>query len=220
MNYDLYNDDINKDLLDHFLQRGVVAVDTETTGLNMFRDEVCTIQLSDGIGKNIIVKINPHWIPENTKKLLENQHALKVFHHAPFDVSMLYQSLGIDTNNFHCLKVMSKIVRTYTDRHRIEDLTEEILGNKIDKSIRRSCWFVEKLSLTQEKYAIRDVVDIIDIYRRMDDLISWRGTLRSGFTCKEVHIKAQTAMQNIIPLLVSGYGSHDSNWDVGWIFKY
>ena len=220
MKYDLHHDDINKDLLDHFLQRGVIAVDTETTGLNMFRDDVCTIQLSDGIGKNVIVKINSNWIPEKTKKLLENKHALKIFHHAPFDVSMLYQSLGIDTRNFHCLKVMSKIVRTYTGRHQITDLSEELLGSKIDKEFRQSCWFVEKLSTAQEKYAVRDTVDIIDIYKKLDELIELRGRLRSGFTCKEVHARAQTVVQNIIPLLVSGYGSHDSNWDIGWIFKY
>jgi len=220
MKHTLYKKDLPDDVYGHLQQTSVIAVDIETTGLNLFRDEVCTVQISDGKGINLIIKIDPNWIPDNLRYILENENVLKVFHHAPFDVCVMHESLGILTKNFHCLKIMSKIVRTYTDQHRLKDLAQEILGHKLDKSSQQSCWFVDQLALEQEKYAIRDVADIIDIYKKLNEMIELRGTLRSGFKCSEIHKNAQEAMKNMIPLLVSGYGSPDNNWDLGWIFKH
>ena len=219
MKHTLYIKDLPDDIFDQLKSSIIIAVDIETTGLNLFRDEVCTVQLSNG-NVNLIIKIDPNWIPENLKLLLENEYVLKVFHHAPFDVSMLYQSMGINTRNFQCLKVLSKIIRTYTDQHRLKDLAQEMLGHKMDKSSQQSCWFVNELSTEQQKYAVRDVADIIEIYKKLHDMIELRGRLRSGFLCSEVHKNAQEAMRNMIPLLVSGYGSPDNNWDLGWLFKH
>lgn len=220
MKHTLFIKDLPDDVLTHLQKSRIISVDIETTGLNLHRDEVCTAQVSDGVGVNLIVKIDPNWIPSNLQSILENENVLKVFHHATFDVCLLHESLGINTKNFHCLKVMSRVVRTYTNQHGLQDLAQELLGVKMDKKFQQSCWFVDQLSSEQQKYAARDVVDIIDIYKRLSEMIELRGTLRSGYKCSELHENAQNAMKNMIPLLISGYGSPDNNWDVGWMFKH
>lgn len=222
MKYQIFNDDLPNDLLTRFRQEQLLAVDVETTGLNMFRDEVCTIQISDGVSNNIIIKINikNYLVPGNLKSILENKNVRKVFHNAPFDVCMIYQSLNINVNNFQCLKVMSKIVRTYADKHGLKDLAEEFGIEKINKFIQQSCWFGDGLSPDQEKYAIKDVIYIVHLYDKLHQMIKRRGQLRSGLSCSDLHENAQEAMRNMIPLLTSGYGSPDNNWDLGWLFRH
>ena len=219
-NFKLFQEDINEELLEYYRNTGLIAIDTELTGLNLFRDKVATIQISDGIGNDTIVQMSRQgWIAENIKKLLENNAVRKVFHHALLDVSMIQQDLGITVRNFRCTKIASKIVRTYTDKHGLKDLSEELLGIKMNKKIRESCWFGEELSQDQLQYAIGDVFRLLDIYNKLNELIEARGRIGSGMSCQDVNEEAQAAMQHMIPLLISGYGSPDQ-WDLGWIFKY
>ena len=220
MKYKLYKEDISDDLLNHYRMSNLIAVDTELTGLNLSRDKICLIQFSDGLGANAIVQVHENWVPKNSKSILENESIRKVFHHAPVDVSFLRADLDINTRNFHCTKLMSKVVRTYTDKHGLSDLSEELFSKKMDKTIRQSCFFYEKLSKEQEEYAIKDVLDLLDIYRELNEMIDRRGMTRSGISCRDANDQAQLAMKHMIPLLVSGYGGPDSNWDLGWMFKY
>ena len=92
MKHTLYIKDFPDNVLTHLQQSRVISVDIETTGLNLHRDEVCTAQVSDGTGVNLIVKIDPNWIPSNLQLILENENVLNVFHHATFDVCMLHVS--------------------------------------------------------------------------------------------------------------------------------
>ena len=220
-NIKVFKEDIPEDLLIYFRKSGFVLVDTETTGLNLMRDQVCTVQLSDGIGVHLIIQINANdgWISENLKSLLMNPAVEKIFHHAMFDVSMIYSSLGYMTSNFRCTKLMSKIVRTYANNHSLQELSLELLDKHRDKKIRQSSWFVEELTQKQIQYALADVKYLLEIYNKLQEMIEARGMLRSGFTCQQLSKHAHEAMQNIIPLVTSGYGDPDT-FDIGWLFKY
>ena len=219
--FKLFQEDISNDLAEYYKQAGLLAIDTELTGLNLFRDNVSTIQISDGNKEHSIIQLSRQgWVAENIKSILESNTVRKVFHHAILDVSMIRQDLGITVRNFRCTKIASKVVRTYTDRHGLKDLSEELLGIKIEKKIRESPWFSEKLSQKQLEYAIGDVLYLLDLYHKLNELIEQRGMVRSGINCQDLNEEAQEAMKHMIPLLISGYGSPDNNWDLGWIFKY
>ena len=217
--FKLFQEDIPEDLLEYYRVAGLLAVDTELTGLNLFRDKIATIQLSDGYKHTLVQISRQGWIPENLKALLENKSVEKVFHFALLDVCFLQKDLNIETRNFQCTKVMSKIVRTYTQWHGLRDLAEELLDIKLDKKTRETCWFGEELSKDQINYAIGDVVWLLDIYRKLNELIESRGLLGSGRSCQDINQAAQSAMTHLVPLIVSGYGDKDP-WDLGWLFKY
>ena len=119
----------------------IVAIDTETMGLNPVRDRLCLVQLSSGNKTCHLVKIlDLRKKPKNLIKLLKNNSITKIFHYARFDVAILKHSFKIDINNIYCTKIASKLIRTYTDKHGYKDLCKELVNETISKEIgRASC---------------------------------------------------------------------------------
>ena len=147
---------------------GSVAVDTETMGLNPNRDRLCLVQLSSGDGNAHLVQIakGQNKAP-NLKKIFEDQKLIKIFHYARFDVAVLKKYLSVDVAPSYCTKIASKLVRTYTDRHGLKDLTRELLDVDISKQQQSSNWGAEKLSSAQLEYAASDVYYL---HKMMDKL--------------------------------------------------
>jgi ribonuclease D len=123
----------------------VIAVDTETMGLKTARDRLCLVQLADGNGDAHLVRIDtrdrkhPHSAP-NLVRQLTDPARLKLFHFARFDIAALKYWLDADCQPVYCTKIASKLVRTYTDRHGLADLTRELLGVEISKQQQSSNW--------------------------------------------------------------------------------
>ena len=147
---------------------GSVAIDTETMGLNPNRDRLCLVQLSSGDGNAHLVQIakGQNKAP-NLKKILEDQKLIKIFHYARFDVAVLKKYLSVDVAPSYCTKIASKLVRTYTDRHGLKDLTRELLDVDISKQQQSSNWGAENLSSAQLEYAASDVYYL---HKMMDKL--------------------------------------------------
>ena len=146
----------------------VIAIDTETMGLNPSRDRLCLIQLSSGNGTCHLLKIlDLRKKPLNLIKLLKNDKILKIFHYARFDIGVLRNSFKIDINNIYCTKIASRLVRTYTDKHGYKDLCREILNVSISKIEQSSDWG-GKLSKEQKKYAATDVLYLHQIKDKLD----------------------------------------------------
>ncbi len=146
-----------------------VAVDTETLGLNPLRDRLCVVQLSPGDGTADIVQIaKGQTEAPNLVKLLSDPSKAKIFHFARFDIATLYHTLGVITQPVYCTKIVSKLVRTYTDRHGLKDLVRELTGNDISKQQQSSDWAAEELSHAQLEYAASDVLYLHELKAILD----------------------------------------------------
>ena len=136
-----------------------VAIDTETLGLNPLRDRLCLMQLSAGDGDCHLVQFrNGEYDAPNLKAVLADPGVLKIFHFARFDLAMIRHYLEVDCRPVYCTKIASKLTRTYTDRHGLKDLCNELLGIDISKQQQQSDWGAETLSEDQLAYAASDVL--------------------------------------------------------------
>ena len=158
----VFDFDIPDQVLEHYLAKDSIAVDTETRGLNIPRDRLCLVQICDDEGLVTFVKFHdPQAIPTkattNLKRLFENKDVTKVFHYARFDVAVMKYYLDIDLDPIWCTKIASKLVRTYTDKHSLKYLVSEMLGMELDKSNQTSDWARPDLTDAQLEYAANDV---------------------------------------------------------------
>jgi ribonuclease D len=155
----------------------LVAIDTETMGLNPHRDRLCLVQLSAGNGVAHLVQLIPASLgghgydAPNLAALLADPAILKIMHFARFDVAVLQQALGITVAPTVCTKIAAKLVRTFTDRHGLKDLCREILGVEISKQQQTSDWGAPTLSPEQCAYAASDVLHLHALWARLDALL-------------------------------------------------
>ena len=152
------------DLPDGLDLGSVVAIDTETMGLNPHRDRLCLAQLSGGDGDAYLVKFGPGAIEApNLKALLTNADVLKLFHFGRFDIAVLARYLGVAAFPVYCTKIASKLCRTYTDRHGLKVICNELLNVDISKQQQSSDWGAETLSKEQQEYAASDVLYLLSL---------------------------------------------------------
>lgn len=138
---------------------GDLAIDTETMGLNLQRDRLCLLQMSNGDGNAYLINfIDRNFRAPNLKKLLLDKTRCKIFHYARFDLAAIKKYLEIDLENIFCTKVASKLVRTYTDSHGLKELCRELLSIQISKQQQSSYWGSTELSPEQQEYAAKDVL--------------------------------------------------------------
>lgn len=149
-----------------------VAVDTEAMGLINKRDRLCLVQLCTQEGKIYLVQFNGQdYSAPNLKRLLLDQRTLKIFHFARFDVAILKYYLEVYTQPIYCTKIASFLSRTYTDKHSLKELCNELLNVKLDKHQQSSDWGASDLSKQQIDYAISDVVYLNQIKERLNILL-------------------------------------------------
>lgn len=153
-----------------------VAIDTETLGLNPHRDRLCVVQLSNGDGTADVVQIPAgHTDAPNLKALLGDPKVLKIFHFARFDLAVLSNALGVMPQPVYCTKIVSKLVRTYTDRHGLKDLTREVLGIDLSKQQQSSDWGADTLTEAQLAYAASDVLHLHALKDKLDVMLAREG---------------------------------------------
>ena len=153
-----------------------IAVDTETLGLKPHRDRLCLVQLSAGDGAAHLVQLAPgRYEAPRLKALLTDPSVLKIFHFARFDVAVLEKFLGVQTAPIYCTKIVSKLVRTYTDRHGLKDLAGELLGLEMSKQQQSSDWGAAELTQQQLAYAASDVLHLHDIKAKLDVMLDREG---------------------------------------------
>ena len=151
----------------------VVAIDTETLGLNPNRDRLCLAQLSAGDGVCHAVQFAAgQYAAPNLKKMLTDPAVTKLFHFARFDIAMFRHYLGVDCKPVYCTKIASKLVRTYTDRHGLKDLVRELLGVELSKEQQSSDWGASDLSEKQLAYAANDVAYLHQLKTVLDGMLA------------------------------------------------
>jgi ribonuclease D len=153
-----------------------VAVDSETLGLNVNRDRLCLIQLSSGDGNAHLVQFDGRdYSAPNLKKLLTDPAVVKIFHYARFDIAVIEKYLGVMTTPIYCTKIVSKLVRTYTDRHGLKDLVAELAGVELSKQQQSSDWAANELSPQQLAYAASDVLHLHAVKAKLDAMLERDG---------------------------------------------
>jgi ribonuclease D len=161
------------DLPDLSAYGAVVAIDTETLGLNPHRDRLCVVQLSPGDGSADVVQIPAGKVASpNLVRLLSDPKKLKLFHFARFDLAVLYKAYGVMVGPVYCTKIASKLTRTYTDKHGLKDLVRELLGIDLSKQQQSSDWGATKLSDAQLAYAAADVLHLHALKERLDQMLA------------------------------------------------
>ncbi|PSB31940.1 ribonuclease H-like domain-containing protein [Stenomitos frigidus] len=159
VDFQICDRDLSEAQLAAYLQAEAIAVDTETMGLLPQRDRLCLVQLCDPLDHVAVVQIaRGQTDAPNLKRLLEAENSVKVFHFARFDVATLHYHLAINVNPLFCTKVASKLARTYTPKHGLKDLVQELEHVELDKSAQSSDWGnAANLSPEQLRYAANDV---------------------------------------------------------------
>ena len=161
----------NEDLPDQLELGDNIAVDCEFMGLNVERDALCLVQISTGNQDAHIVKLNREtYNAPNLKKLLNNKEVKKIFHYARADLLFIKKYLGVKVENVDCTKIMSKIARSYSDKHGLKDLVKEFTGNEISKNLQSSD-FGGELSEKQLQYCAKDVIFLNQIYIKLKKIL-------------------------------------------------
>ncbi|MCB2082687.1 MAG: ribonuclease D [Sphingomonadaceae bacterium] len=148
-----------EDLPEGVLAPGPIAVDTETMGLITHRDRLCVVQISDGKGDEHLVrfKVGSSYDAPNLKAVLADPSRLKLYHFARFDLAAIEYYLGVMAAPVFCTKIASKLTRTYTDRHGLKYIVDELLGENISKAQQSSDWGAPEINEAQRDYAASDV---------------------------------------------------------------
>jgi ribonuclease D len=161
-----------------------VAIDTETLGLNPYRDRLCLAQLTSGNGVCHAVQFAAgQYQAPNLKRLLTDRGVMKLFHYARFDVAMFRRYLGVVTGPIYCTKIASKLVRTYTDRHGLKDLVRELLSVDLSKEQQSSDWGSPELSEKQLAYAANDVAYLHRLREVLDSMLAREGRTGIARAC-------------------------------------
>lgn len=165
--------DLSSTVLSQYLNAEAIAVDTETMGLLPQRDRLCLVQLCDSVGRVAVVRIaKGQTEAPNLKQLMEAADIFKVFHFARFDVATMRHHLGIQVAPIFCTKIASKLARTYTNRHGLKDLVQELEQVELDKSAQSSDWGnAANLSDEQLRYAANDVRYLLSARQKLTDML-------------------------------------------------
>ncbi|MEM6386004.1 MAG: ribonuclease D [Pseudomonadota bacterium] len=153
-----------------------VAIDCETMGLIPGRDRLCLVQLSGGDGDAHLVQIaKGQASAPNLERLLRDSSVLKLFHFGRFDIAAMLNAFGALTTPVYCTKIASKLVRTYTDRHGLKNLLDELLGIDISKLQQMSDWGAPELTTAQLEYAASDVLYLHQLKEKLDERLEREG---------------------------------------------
>jgi ribonuclease D len=177
------------DLPDDLVLGPVIAVDTETMGLNPYRDRLCLVQLSSGDSHAHLVQLIPEKLGgygydcPNLRNLLADPAVIKLMHFARFDVAVLQHSLGISAAPVRCTKIAARLTRTFTDRHGLKDLCKELLNVDLSKQQQTSDWGAVDLTPEQLAYAASDVLHLHALWTKLEALLAREGRLQLAQAC-------------------------------------
>jgi ribonuclease D len=159
------------DLPDDLSFSDKIAVDCEFMGLNVERDRLCLVQISNGKNDAHIVQLDKNkYNAPNLKKILSDKNVNKIFHYARSDILFIKKYLEIDVQNINCSKIASKLARTFSDKHGLKDLIKEFVGIDVSKQLQTSD-FGGELTEKQLKYCANDVIYLHKIFEGLEKIL-------------------------------------------------
>ncbi len=154
----------------------IVAIDCETMGLNLMRDRLCLVQLSSGNGDAYLIQIaQGQTEAPNLVRMIQDENVLKLFHFGRFDIAAIENAFQALAQPVYCTKIASKLVRTFTDRHGLKNLLQELLDIDISKHQQTSDWGAKKLSKAQLEYAASDVLYLHRLREHLNEMLEREG---------------------------------------------
>ena len=163
----------DRDLPDNLDLGSIIAVDTETMGLNPSRDRLCLVQISSGDGDAHLVQISKDQIlAPNLCKILSNPDVLKIFHFGRFDIAVIFIRFNVLCNSVYCTKIASKLVRTFTERHGLKNILQDLISVDVSKQQQSSDWGRPILTQAQIDYAASDVLYLHKLKHELDIRLS------------------------------------------------
>ncbi len=172
------------DLPDGLSLGDLVAIDTETLGLNPNRDRLCLIQLSSGDGNAHLVQFEKDsYDAPNLKALLTDTNVTKIFHFGRFDLAVMLRYLDVLCEPVFCTKIASRLSRTYTDRHGLKDLCRELLNVELSKQQQSSDWGAAELTQAQHDYAASDVLYLHQLREKFLEMLDREGRMEVAEAC-------------------------------------
>ncbi|MEL6550708.1 MAG: ribonuclease H-like domain-containing protein [Pseudomonadota bacterium] len=173
-----------RDLPDGLDLGPMVAIDCETMGLNPHRDRLCVVQLSSGDGTAHLVQVEKGQTEApNLAALLRDPTVLKLFHFGRFDIAAMYNAFGALAAPVYCTKIASRLVRTYTDRHGLKNLTSELIDVDISKQQQMSDWGAAELTDAQQAYAASDVLYLHQLREKLNERLEREGRMQVAEAC-------------------------------------
>jgi len=180
MTIHLYHNDLPDDLS----LGPVVAIDCETMGLNPHRDRLCVVQLSDGDNNAHLIHIaKGQTEAPNLCRLLKDPAVLKLFHFGRFDIAAMFHAFGALAAPVYCTKIASKLVRTFTDRHGLKNLLQELVNVDVSKQQQTSDWGAESLTEAQKSYAASDVLYLHAVKAELDVMLAREDRVEIAQAC-------------------------------------
>ncbi len=162
----------------------LIAIDCETMGLHPHRDRLCVVQLSSGDGNAHLVQISQDQTEApNLVRMLADEAVLKLFHFGRFDIAVMLHRFGVVTAPVYCTKIASKLVRTYTDRHGLKNLLQELLSIDISKQQQSSDWGAKTLTKAQIDYAASDVLFLHRLKEKLDVMLIRENRMGTALAC-------------------------------------
>ena len=162
----------------------IVAIDCETMGLNPKRDRLCVVQLSSGDGNAHLVQVaKGQTSAPNLCRILEDPNVLKLFHFGRFDIAAMFEAFGALTAPVYCTKIASRLIRTYTDRHGLKNLLQELLLVDISKQQQSLDWGAKNLSKAQVEYAASDVLYLHQLRNALNKMLIREGRMEIAQSC-------------------------------------
>jgi ribonuclease D len=172
------------DLPDDLDLGNTVAIDCETMGLNPMRDRLCVVQMSGGDGNAHLVQIaKGQTEAPNLCRILADPDVLKLFHFGRFDIAAMQNAFGTVTAPVYCTKIASRLVRTYTDRHGLKNLLQELLGVDVSKQQQSSDWGAGELAKAQIAYAASDVLYLHKLRKQLNKMLEREGRMQTAQAC-------------------------------------
>ena len=172
------------DLPDGLTLGPVVAIDCETMGLHPHRDRLCLVQMSAGDGECHLVQVMPgQREAPNLTRMLADPDTLKLFHFGRFDIAVMLHAFGTRAEPVWCTKVASKLVRTFTDRHGLKVLLQDVIGVDVSKHQQQSDWGAERLTPAQLDYAASDVLHLHRLKAALEVLLAREGRAQVAQAC-------------------------------------
>ena len=171
MKYILHHDDLPKEVN----IGSSIAIDTETTGLNLVRDRLCLVQICTEHNEIHLIKINKNSYAPVIFNILCDNKILKIFHFARFDLAVLMKQFNCNISNIYCTKIASKLARTSTDNHSLKTLVLNYLSIDIPKFEQTSDWGSHELSNAQLEYAATDVLYLHKLKNILDGILIREG---------------------------------------------